>query len=64
MMGYYESQLVPVICHITQLIKQGIVKKTMRELAFDLTALLNLNEIKHNSFDEDGTYVEELGRSA
>lgn len=36
MMGFNECYKVPIVCHITDCIKRGIVKKSYRHLAFDL----------------------------
>jgi hypothetical protein len=42
-MGYFEACYVPVVCHIVHLIKEGVVKKTFAELAFDLSEVIYKN---------------------
>ena len=37
MMGYFEASKVPVVCHIVQLLRKGVIKnKTYQQFAYDL----------------------------
>ena len=37
MMGYFESCKIPVICHIVQLLRKGVIKdKSYQQFAYDL----------------------------
>jgi hypothetical protein len=36
LMSFDESYKLPIVLHVTELIKKGVVKKTYKEFAFDL----------------------------